>query len=96
MVSAPLKAGGCSWRIHYYPNGVSSSSKDYISIFVALDSKVSEPVKVWSRFTLLDHAGELVPAGTTGNGRFANSAKLLAKAFPTGLARSCWESTVGV
>jgi hypothetical protein len=40
---------------------------------------------------------------TTGNGRFANNTKLLAKtpillakAFPTGLACSCWESTVGV
>jgi hypothetical protein len=40
---------------------------------------------------------------TTGNRRFANNDKLLAKtpillakAFPTGLARSYWESTVGV
>ncbi|XP_004986481.2 BTB/POZ and MATH domain-containing protein 1 [Setaria italica] len=58
ITSPPFKAGGCSWRIHYYPNGVSSSCEDYISIFVALDSRVSEPVKVWSRFTLLDLAAE--------------------------------------
>jgi hypothetical protein len=41
--------------------------------------------------------------GTTGNARFANSAKLLAKtptllakAFPIGFPSSCWERTVGV
>jgi speckle-type POZ protein len=53
ITSAPFKAGGFSfsWRIHCYPNGVSSSCKDYIPIFIALDSKASEPVKVWSRFT---------------------------------------------
>jgi hypothetical protein len=47
----------------------------------------------------------LTPAGaaTTGNSRFASSAKLLvktptllAKAFPTGFSSSCWERTVGV
>ncbi|KAF8722521.1 hypothetical protein HU200_022348 [Digitaria exilis] len=59
--SLPFEAGGCSWRIQYYPNGVSSSCKDYISIFAVLDSKVSEPIKAWSRFSLLDQAGEPVP-----------------------------------
>ncbi|CAN6282666.1 unnamed protein product [Urochloa humidicola] len=56
-----FKAAGCSWRFHYYPNGVSPSSKDYISIFVALDSRVSQPMKAWSRFTLLDQNAEPVP-----------------------------------
>ncbi|CAN6282658.1 unnamed protein product [Urochloa humidicola] len=57
----PFKAAGCSWRFIYYPNGVSSASKDYISIFVALDSRVSQPIKAWSRFTLLDQNAEPVP-----------------------------------
>ncbi|CAN6323666.1 unnamed protein product [Urochloa humidicola] len=56
-----FKAAGCSWRFDYYPNGVSSSSKDYISIFVALDSRVSQPIKARSRFTLLDQNAEPVP-----------------------------------
>ncbi|RLN18962.1 BTB/POZ and MATH domain-containing protein 1-like [Panicum miliaceum] len=61
IASPPFKAGGCSWSFHYYPNGISSSCKDYISFFVALDSGVSEPIKAWSRFSLLDPAGEPVP-----------------------------------
>ncbi|XP_066361012.1 BTB/POZ and MATH domain-containing protein 1-like [Miscanthus floridulus] len=31
----PFKAGDCSWCIYYYPNGRSTSSADYISIFIA-------------------------------------------------------------
>jgi speckle-type POZ protein len=58
ITSAPFEAGGFSWRIHYYPNGISPSCRDYISIFVALDSRVSEPIKVWSRFTVLDFSAE--------------------------------------
>jgi len=61
IASPPFKVGDCSWSFHYYPNGVSSSSKDYISIFAALDSGVSEAIKAWSRFNLLDQAGEPVP-----------------------------------
>ncbi|CAL4942486.1 unnamed protein product [Urochloa decumbens] len=56
-----IKAAGCSWRFHYYPNGVSSSCKDYVSIFVALDSRLSQPIKAWSRFTLVDQNAEPVP-----------------------------------
>ncbi|PUZ38504.1 hypothetical protein GQ55_9G202400 [Panicum hallii var. hallii] len=51
IASPPFKAGGCSWSFRYYPNGVTSSCKDYISFFVALDSGVSKPIKAWSRFT---------------------------------------------
>ncbi|CAN6304770.1 unnamed protein product [Urochloa humidicola] len=61
ITSPSFKAADCSWRFHYYPNGVSSSSKDYISIFVALDSRVFQPIKAWSRFTLLDPNAEPVP-----------------------------------
>nr|CAB3494338.1 unnamed protein product [Digitaria exilis] len=57
---SPFEAGGCSWRIHYYPNGVSSSCKDYISISVVLDSRLSGPIKAWSTFSLLDWALEPV------------------------------------
>ncbi|CAL4942482.1 unnamed protein product [Urochloa decumbens] len=64
ITSPSIKAAGCSWRIHYYPNGISSACKDYISISVALEglnSRVSEPIKAcWSRFTLLDQAREPV------------------------------------
>jgi speckle-type POZ protein len=61
IASPPFKAGGCSWSFRYYPNGVSSSCKDYISFFVALDSGVSELIKAWSRFSLL--AGRRTSAG---------------------------------
>ncbi|KAF8672319.1 hypothetical protein HU200_049519 [Digitaria exilis] len=61
FASSPFEAGGFSWRIQYYPNGVSSSCKDCISIFVVLDSRVTGPIKAWSRFTLLDRALEPVP-----------------------------------
>ncbi|KAF8722519.1 hypothetical protein HU200_022346 [Digitaria exilis] len=45
FVFSPFEAEGCSWRIHYYPNGASPSCKDYISIFVVLDSRVSGPIR---------------------------------------------------
>ncbi|OEL12758.1 BTB/POZ and MATH domain-containing protein 1 [Dichanthelium oligosanthes] len=61
ITSRSLKAGGFSLRIHYYPNCVSSSCKDYISIFMALDSRVSHPIKASARFSLLDQSGEPVP-----------------------------------
>ncbi|CAL4942502.1 unnamed protein product [Urochloa decumbens] len=64
ITSPSIKAAGCSWRIHYYPNGISSACKEYISISVALEglnSRVSEPIKAcWSRFTLLDQDREPV------------------------------------
>ncbi|KAF8672323.1 hypothetical protein HU200_049523 [Digitaria exilis] len=63
---SPFKAGGCSWRIHYYPNGVSSSCKDYISISVVLDSRLSGPIKAWSTFSLLDWALEPVRGHSVG------------------------------
>jgi speckle-type POZ protein len=63
--SSPFKAGHCSWCIYYYPNGSSTSSADYVSIFIALAGAggraTEEPVKARVRFTLLDRAGEPVP-----------------------------------
>ncbi|KAG2548247.1 hypothetical protein PVAP13_9KG155700 [Panicum virgatum] len=64
IASSSFKVGDCSWSFHYYPNGVSSSCKDYISFFVTLDSRVAEPIKAWSRFSLLDQAGEPVPGNS--------------------------------
>jgi speckle-type POZ protein len=60
----PFKAGDCSWCIYYYPNGRSTSSADYISIFIAGAggrAVTDEPVKARVSFSLLDRAGEPVP-----------------------------------
>jgi speckle-type POZ protein len=60
----PFKAGDCSWCIYYYPNGRSTSSADYISIFIAGAggrAATDEPVKARVTFSLLDRAGEPVP-----------------------------------
>ncbi|KAK3152909.1 hypothetical protein QOZ80_2BG0165170 [Eleusine coracana subsp. coracana] len=62
----PFKVGGCSWTICYYPNGASSISQDYISIFIALEGRVDEaPVRARTRFNLFDWAGKPVPGNST-------------------------------
>ncbi|CAL4916704.1 unnamed protein product [Urochloa decumbens] len=60
--SCPFSAGGRSWYIKYYPNGVESSVADFISIYLCLEQSVTQYVKARVRFSLLDQAGEPVPS----------------------------------
>ncbi|RLN42028.1 BTB/POZ and MATH domain-containing protein 1-like [Panicum miliaceum] len=59
--SPPFRVGGHSWRICYYPNGLSSAWTEYISLFLQLDGDV--PQGVWTRhtFSLLGREGKPVP-----------------------------------
>ncbi|TVT98070.1 hypothetical protein EJB05_56645, partial [Eragrostis curvula] len=66
--SPPIKIGGCSWRFCFYPNGASSSSSDYISIYLALDGRVARPVRARATFTLFDRAGKPVPDHSVDTG----------------------------
>lgn len=63
--SRSFRVGGHNWRISYYPNGMSSSWSDYISIYLELDRSVSKGVSALFRFELLDHGGKPVPQYTT-------------------------------
>ncbi|CAN6318402.1 unnamed protein product [Urochloa humidicola] len=62
--STPFSVGGCSWRIHYYPNGSESDGAEFISVFIYLEQHqyVSEPIKAQVKFSLLDLSGEPVPS----------------------------------
>ncbi|CAN6311070.1 unnamed protein product [Urochloa humidicola] len=62
--STPFNIGGCSWRIHYYPNGSESDGAEFISVFIYLEQYqyVSEPIKAQVKFSLLDLSGEPVPS----------------------------------
>ncbi|TVT98068.1 hypothetical protein EJB05_56643, partial [Eragrostis curvula] len=59
--SPSFKAGDYFWRFSYYPNGACLSCPDHISVFLALDSRVTRPVTARFRFCLLDRDGEPVP-----------------------------------
>lgn len=61
LIKLPLGVGGCSWRIHYYPNGRNYKYRKYISIFLGIESaEVGSPVAALARFSLLDQAGNPV------------------------------------
>ncbi|OEL17718.1 BTB/POZ and MATH domain-containing protein 1 [Dichanthelium oligosanthes] len=55
--SQPFRVGGHSWRISYYPNGLSSTWSDYISLFLRLDDGVPQGVRARHTFSLLDREG---------------------------------------
>ncbi|KAF0929763.1 hypothetical protein E2562_024451 [Oryza meyeriana var. granulata] len=46
LVSSQFTVGDHSWRIHYYPNGDSANSADYVSLYLSLDEKRTKDVKV--------------------------------------------------
>ncbi|KAF8768546.1 hypothetical protein HU200_007513 [Digitaria exilis] len=46
LESAPFTAFGHIWCIHYYPNGHTEASANYISLFLALKSSVDDPFEV--------------------------------------------------
>ena len=56
--SPPFRVGDHSWRVCYYPNGLSSAWSEYISLFLQLDGGV--PEGVWARhtFSLLSSEGK--------------------------------------
>ncbi|CAN6310259.1 unnamed protein product [Urochloa humidicola] len=69
--SAPFCVGGHTWRISYYPNGLSSAWSDYISLFLKLDDDnvPAEGVRARHTFSLLDRDGNPVPYFTNAGKR---------------------------
>ncbi|KAJ1255728.1 hypothetical protein BS78_K168100 [Paspalum vaginatum] len=63
--SHPFTVAGHRWDIRYYPNGDSSESKDYISIFLFLDEGVTKALKVQHRFCFIDDMEEQTPSLTS-------------------------------
>ncbi|CAN6311125.1 unnamed protein product [Urochloa humidicola] len=68
--SCPFSAGGRSWYIKYYPNGVESSAAEFISIYLQLEESGAQPVKARVMFTLLDHKDTRFPAPSFGYRKF--------------------------
>jgi speckle-type POZ protein len=46
LKSSQFTVGGHRWRIYYYPNGDTSDSADYISVYLQLDEIVTKDVQV--------------------------------------------------
>ncbi|CAL4917832.1 unnamed protein product [Urochloa decumbens] len=67
--SAHFRVGGHSWRVSYYPNGLSSAWSDYVSLFLKLDDDVPNGVRVRHTFSLLDRDGKPVPYFTNAGKR---------------------------
>ncbi|CAN6288150.1 unnamed protein product [Urochloa humidicola] len=57
LESCPFTVGGHRWRVHYYPNGMSTSSAGFISVCLAIDEplllKSSAPVTAQFKFSLV-------------------------------------------
>ncbi|CAL4943142.1 unnamed protein product [Urochloa decumbens] len=67
--SAPFRVGGHSWRVSYYPNGLSSAWSDYVSLFLKLDDNVPNGVRARHTFSLLGRDGKPVPYFTNAGKR---------------------------
>uniref|UniRef100_A0A8R7ULT6 MATH domain-containing protein n=1 Tax=Triticum urartu TaxID=4572 RepID=A0A8R7ULT6_TRIUA len=39
--SCPLRVGGCTWNVRYYPNGLRSEYNDYIGLCLFLNDTVA-------------------------------------------------------
>ncbi|CAN6282368.1 unnamed protein product [Urochloa humidicola] len=50
LKSLPFAVGGHRWRICYYPNGLNSEAKDYISFSLVLNESVTDSVKAQFMF----------------------------------------------
>ncbi|WVZ50351.1 LOW QUALITY PROTEIN: hypothetical protein U9M48_001610 [Paspalum notatum var. saurae] len=63
ITSSAFSVGGHRWCIRYYPDGHTSDSADWISMFVQLDLAADEAadVKAEFQFSVLDDISELVP-----------------------------------
>ncbi|KAI3886148.1 hypothetical protein MKX03_034959 [Papaver bracteatum] len=57
MSSGKFTVGGYVWVLHFYPDGHSDDSKEYISLFLQLVSPRQEVREVYE-FELLDHSGK--------------------------------------
>ncbi|CAN6305110.1 unnamed protein product [Urochloa humidicola] len=56
LASCPFTVGGYRWRVHYYPNGMSTSSAGFISVCLAIDEPAllkSTPVTAQFKFSLV-------------------------------------------
>ncbi|CAL4916803.1 unnamed protein product [Urochloa decumbens] len=56
LASCPFTVGGHRWRVHYYPNGMSTSSADFISVCLAIDEPAllkSAPATAQFKFSLV-------------------------------------------
>ncbi|CAL4933544.1 unnamed protein product [Urochloa decumbens] len=92
--SRPFKIGGCSWRVWYYPNGGRSNYADYISVFLAIDETVAQPVKAKATFSLLDPAGRPVASHTRTTSMYHYSAGGSGHGFDDFIKREFLEKSV--
>ncbi|CAL4933545.1 unnamed protein product [Urochloa decumbens] len=92
--SHPFKIGGCSWRVWYYPNGGRSNYADYISVFLAIDETVAQPVKAKATFSLLDPAGRPVASHTRTTSMYHYSAGGSGHGFDDFIKREFLEKSV--
>jgi speckle-type POZ protein len=60
--SPPFRAGGRTWFVEYHPNGSSWETRDYISLFLALDDPAPGDVSAQVKISLLDRCGRPVPS----------------------------------
>lgn len=60
--SRSFTVGGHRWCIKYYPNGDTSESEGYISLFLFLDQDVTKEVKAQHRFCFIDDVEEQTPS----------------------------------
>ncbi|TVU31087.1 hypothetical protein EJB05_22756, partial [Eragrostis curvula] len=60
--SRPFRVGGRTWFVEYHPNGSTPEASGYISLFLALDDAVTEPVKAQVKISLLDQYSKPVPS----------------------------------
>ncbi|TVU31150.1 hypothetical protein EJB05_22822, partial [Eragrostis curvula] len=72
ITSRSFNVGKTSWRIRYYPNGDTSSTDKFISVFLHLEQQslllTNNPVKACAKFSLLDRAGKPVASHTRDSG----------------------------
>ncbi|CAL4941919.1 unnamed protein product [Urochloa decumbens] len=62
LKSVRFTLAGHQWQIHYFPNGDTSESADYISLYLHLDESVVKPVKAQHLVRLVDGLEEQDPS----------------------------------
>ncbi|EAY94184.1 hypothetical protein OsI_15957 [Oryza sativa Indica Group] len=62
IVSRRFRVGGHDWCIRYYPNGIYPGWSEYIAVTLYLDGSVNQGVRAHFSFTVLNQAGEPMPA----------------------------------
>ncbi|KAI4970447.1 hypothetical protein ZWY2020_001361 [Hordeum vulgare] len=62
ITSASFTVGGHRWCLNYYPNGMSESYSDWISVYLCLDNTEVNEVRAKFTISLLDKEGNPVPS----------------------------------